>query len=688
MTIIFYVKDTSITQSKFVYKNENNLGEITLFIYRNIRTNQIGTTGRRNPKLIDNKSLYKRVVGGMIGKLLTKGPDLEPTKRRPSRPNGGYQSPNSGYGSPPQSPNSGYGRPTQQTPNTGYGRPVQQTPNTGYGRPSQQTPNTGYGRPSVPQGPTTSYNRPSAPQGPSTSYNRPSAPRPSSGYGRPSSNQRPNRPRGQNKPRPPRKIPPMQMPMIENPKGHFSPPAPGGVIFQFQPKKAEGGFLPAAPYFKNLENSLKPNQLAQNNAFAYRPGTPNSNTGGSINNNPFILTPSVSSTAPNPPPPNQFNPFNTINTTPKPEAVNKFTPFRQQGNRPQLLISTTPTPSIWNNNQVQATNIAPPSNQFQMANSNSVASNIAPTNQFQLNTNIPVSNYPTNNQQSKNPLNLNNPFSRPVQATFPEVPKNRPNPSNSLFQTQESQISNPTPPPKTSVTFKPSVQKGHSLINDVKVNDNNKNLLNWYRTLYESYPELLDDNPQDLNIQALAQLTLNQNITDLNRLLQQKLFNQQRQKRYQLLIKQQGSNPIRFNNQPSQPVHNFGYHQTQTIRPVLQSQQNNYSPSYVGTTNTVSTTPYNLPINSHVVSSSLSFGGRPSSTSENPNVVYGKTLLPPAQSRSDPSAQSTFPNFILNPRAASSIYTNRAPRTIPKDGIPTRFINNVPIRQWQWPDYS
>ena len=653
------------------------MGEITHFICRNIRTNQIGTTGRRNPKLIDNKSLYKRVVGGMIGKLLTKGPDLEPTKRRPSRPNGGYQSPNSGYGSPPQRPNSGYGRPAQQTPNTGYGRPVQQTPNTGYGRPS------------VPQGPSTSYNRPSAPQGPSTSYNRPSAPRPSSGYGRPSSNQRPNRPRGHNKPRPPRKIPPMQLPMIENPKGHFSPPAPGGVIFQFQPKKAEGGFLPAAPYFKNLENSLKPNQLAQNNAFAYRPGTPNSNNGGSINNSPFILTPSVSSTAPNPPPPNQFNPFNTINTTPKPETVNQFTPFRQQGNRPQLLISTTPTPSIWNNNQVQATNIAPPSNQFQMANSNSVASNIAPTNQFQLNMNNPVSNYPTNNQQSNNPLNLNNPFSRPVQATFPEVPKNRPNPSNSLFQTQESQISNPTPPPKTSVTFKPSVQKGHSLINDVNVNDNNKNLLNWYRTLYESYPELLDDNPQDLNIQALAQLTLNQNVTDLNRLLQQKLFNQQRQKRYQLLIKQQqGSNPIRFNNQPSQPVHNFGYHQTQTIRPVLQSQQNNYSPSYVGTTNTVSTTPYNLPINSHVVSSSLSFGGRPSSTSENPNVVYGKTLLPPAQSRSDPSAQSTFPNFILNPRAASSIYTNRAPRTIPKDGIPTRFINNVPIRQWQWPDYS
>ena len=615
----------------------------------------------------------------MIGKLLTKGPDLEPTKRRPSRPNGGYQRPNSGYGSPPQSPN------------TGYGRPVQQTPSTGYGRPAQPRPNPGYGGPTAPQGPSTSYNRPSPPQGPSTSYNRPSVPRPSSGYSRP---------------RPPRKIPPMQMPMIENPKGHFSPPAPGGVIFQFKPKKAEGGFLPAAPYFKNLENSLKPNQLAQNNAFAYRPGTPNSSNGGSTKNNPFILTPSVSSTAPNTPPPNQFNPFNTINTTPKPEVVNQFTPFRQPGNRPQLLISTTPTPSIWNNNQVQATNIAPPSNQFQMANSNSVASNIAPLNQFQLNMNNPVSNYPTTTQQSNNPLNLNNPFSRPVQATFPEVPKTRPNPSNNLLQTPESQISNPTPP-KTSVTFRPNVQKGHSLINDIKVNDNNKNLLNWYRTLYESYPELLDDNPQDLNIQALAQLTLNQNVTDLGRLLQQKLFQQQRQKRYQLLIKQQqhANKPIRFNNQPSQPVHNFGYHQTQTIRPVPQNQLVHNSgyhqtqtirpvpqsqQSYVGTTNTVSsTTPYNLPINSHVVSSSLSFGGQPSSTtSEDPNIVYGKTILPPAQSRSDSSAQSTFPNFILNPRAASSIFTNRAPRTIPKDGIPTRFINNVPIRQWQWPDYS
>ena len=199
----------------------------------------------------------------MIGKLLTKGPDLEPTKRRPSRPNGGYQRPNSGYGSPPQSPN------------TGYGRPVQQTSSTGYGRPAQPRPNPGYGGPTAPQGPSTSYNRPSPPQGPSTSYNRPSVPRPSSGYSRP---------------RPPRKIPPMQMPMIENPKGHFSPPAPGGVIFQFKPKKAEGGFLPAAPYFKNLENSLKPNQLAQNNAFAYRPGTPNSSNGGSTKNNPFRVT--------------------------------------------------------------------------------------------------------------------------------------------------------------------------------------------------------------------------------------------------------------------------------------------------------------------------------------------------------------------------------------------------------------
>merc|ERR1739838_255943 len=42
-----------------------------------VRTNQIGTYKHRNPKLIDDKSLYKRVVGRMIGSLLTKGPDFK-----------------------------------------------------------------------------------------------------------------------------------------------------------------------------------------------------------------------------------------------------------------------------------------------------------------------------------------------------------------------------------------------------------------------------------------------------------------------------------------------------------------------------------------------------------------------------------------------------------------------------------
>ena len=48
-------------------------------------------------------------------------------------------------------------------------------------------------------------------------------------------------------------------------------------------------------------------------------------------------------------------------------------------------------------------------------------------------------------------------------------------------------------------------------------------------------------------------------------------------------------------------------------------------------------------------------------------------------------AEQSFPSFILNPRAANPAFTNRVTRTVPKSG--TRFINNLPIRQYQWPDY-
>ena len=138
-----------------------------------------------------------------------------------------------------------------------------------------------------------------------------------------------------------------------------------------------------------------------------------------------------------------------------------------------------------------------------------------------------------------------------------------------------------------------------------------------------------------------------------------------------------------------------------------------------------------------VVSSSLNFGGRTeTSTPRNinnynnnkNNVIHGQQSAPSqyyqyynnaAESRSDPTLEydlipqqvssplsatqvslknnnnenenngknRPFPSFILNPRAASSVYTNRVARKVPKTGIQTRFINDVPIRQWQWPDY-
>ena len=150
--------------------------------------------------------------------------------------------------------------------------------------------------------------------------------------------------------------------------------------------------------------------------------------------------------------------------------------------------------------------------------------------------------------------------------------------------------------------------------------------------------------------------------------------------------------------------------------------------------------PYQLSVNQPqqsfgVVSSSLNFGDRTeTSTPRNindynnnkNNVIYGQQSAPSqyyqyynnnAESRSDPTLEydlipqqvssplsatqvslknnedenngknRPFPSFILNPRAASSVYTNRVARKVPKTGIQTRFINDVPIRQWQWPDY-
>ena len=52
--------------------------------FSHVRTNQIGTYKYRDPKKIDDKKLYNRLVGRMIGNLLTRGPDKEPS-RNPHR---------------------------------------------------------------------------------------------------------------------------------------------------------------------------------------------------------------------------------------------------------------------------------------------------------------------------------------------------------------------------------------------------------------------------------------------------------------------------------------------------------------------------------------------------------------------------------------------------------------------------
>jgi len=172
-------------QEPFVH-DDNILREGYQHYTPHVRTNQIGTYKYRDPKKIDDKKLYNRLVGRMIGNLLTRGPDKEPTKN-PHRPSsGGYRRP------PPRRPStSSYGAPTSS-----YGPPP-----SSYGAPKPQ-----YGAPRPP---------------------RPSPQRPA--YG-------PN-------PRPPRKtsqsqrgLPNLSLPIVQDSTGHAYPPQPEGATFTFQSK--------------------------------------------------------------------------------------------------------------------------------------------------------------------------------------------------------------------------------------------------------------------------------------------------------------------------------------------------------------------------------------------------------------------------------------------------------------------
>jgi len=57
-----------------------------------VRTTQLGQNTRRRPEIIDNKSIYKSVVGGKIGELLTQGPDKHPKPYTPQGPLPGRRS--------------------------------------------------------------------------------------------------------------------------------------------------------------------------------------------------------------------------------------------------------------------------------------------------------------------------------------------------------------------------------------------------------------------------------------------------------------------------------------------------------------------------------------------------------------------------------------------------------------------
>ena len=145
------------------------------FVFSYVRTNQIGTYKHRNPKLIDDKSLYKRVVGRMIGTLLTRGPDKKPSRYPHRPPSGGYRPPSTSYGPP-----------------------------------------------------TTSYSPPTSSYGPPKRPQYGSVPRPVR-----------SRPVHGPHPRPPRKtssLPNLKLPIVQDSTGHPYPPQPEGATFSFQEK--------------------------------------------------------------------------------------------------------------------------------------------------------------------------------------------------------------------------------------------------------------------------------------------------------------------------------------------------------------------------------------------------------------------------------------------------------------------
>ena len=157
------------------------------------------------------------------------------------------------------------------------------------------------------------------------------------------------------------------------------------------------------------------------------------------------------------------------------------------------------------------------------------------------------------------------------------------------------------------------------------------------------------------------------------------------QPQYQLVYRQETITPSQIPKNPTNIAADTAQYQ-------LNNRQNNQLNNQLNT-------------QQQVVSSTLSFGGNTNDVSR--NVVYGQnsvfgqnsaqtlaqtpSYFQRAQSRADNVSEDNsspfpFPSFILNPRAASNSYLNRVTRTIPK--IPgTRVINNVPIRQYQWPDY-
>ena len=552
---------------------------------------------------------------------------------------------------------------------------------------------------------------------------------------RPPPRRPPNRPRpsnyrvSANSPRPPRRSPPyLKLPVVQDNTGYPYPPQPNGATFSFEPKERpkkqtnsltqtyknlQGGFLPSPPYWKTYDNLFKPvNQPSTNNQ-ASNPNTftsfsnPNSFTS---NSNPTFTSyasnsnPSFTSYASNSNP--SFNSF-TSNANPNQNYINNNGIDDSFANIPSAAASSnTYNPYTKTAYQAPGKLRAPevttqnPNNPF--LTSSSTFSSIERDPSLRLTTSSSSSqvSFPNSLGQGLPQLPQNQAQLPQNQVQLPQNQVQSPQNEAQQPQSQQDEATNFNPLNFNSQLNVASIlshlddediEAIEAELTDAEISNLSPSLQEWYKTLEK----------------ANNDVEKSQSISAFKRQVDHYLSSPPKNtKKFQF----PKTNPIQFNVNQYQRGHSASkYPQNRASN----YPQNNAPPSPVNK-GVVKPNHFQLMVNNNQPQVAPSSLNHQSKTKNFQNNVYGQSQYLTPEARSDPVESATrgfaFQNSILNPRAVSSIPQNNAvyyrkARTAFNDKEQkqqqrdsrtasnqsensfSRYINDIPIRQWQWPDY-